>query len=121
MMRKFPRWLLKAFLICVALGLLGVCLVFGIDAFVRGTTRDRILTEAEAAQLSDIDCIIVLGCKVSSDGTLSHMLEDRLKRGIALYHLDAAPKLLMYGGGEAVAQFLSEKSVATHGKPPEEN
>ena len=59
---KLPKWLVRAFWVCVALGVLGVCLVLSIDAFVRGTTRDRILTEDQAAALTDVDCIIVLGC-----------------------------------------------------------
>ena len=122
-MKKLPKWLIKGFLICVALGVLGVCLVLGIDAYVRGSTRDRILTEAEAAELSDIDCIIVLGCKVGADGTPSHMLEDRLKRGIALYHLDAAPKLLMSGdhGREEYDEVATMKKEAlAQGVPTED-
>ena len=39
----------------------------------------------------------MLGCQVRSDGTPSHMLEDRLKRGVALYIAGAAPKVLMSG------------------------
>ena len=92
-----PKWLVRAFWICVALGILGICIVFGIDAWVRHSAADRILTQEEAAVLSDVDCIVVLGCKVQPDGSLSHMLEDRLKRGIALYDLGVAPKLLMSG------------------------
>jgi len=55
------------------------------------------MTEQQAAQLQDVDCIVVLGCQVRSDGTPSHMLEDRLKRGVALYKAEAAPKMLMSG------------------------
>ncbi|MBR3954000.1 MAG: YdcF family protein [Clostridia bacterium] len=57
----------------------------------------RILTEEEAKNLSDVDCILVLGCGVREDGTPSHMLEDRLKRGVSLYENGVAPKLLMSG------------------------
>ena len=120
---KLPKWLLKAFWVCVALGVFAACLVFGIDAYVRGSTRDHILTEAEAADLSDIDCIIVLGCKVGADGTPSHMLEDRLKRGIALYHLGAAPKLLMSGdhGREEYDEVAAMKKEAlANGVPTED-
>ena len=46
---------------------------------------EALLTEEQAAQLQNVDCIIVLGCQVRSDGTPSHMLEDRLRRGVALY------------------------------------
>ena len=65
----------------------GVCIAAG----------KYILTSQEAAQLADVDCILVLGCYVHDDGTPSHMLEDRLKRGVELHRLGAAEKLLMSG------------------------
>ena len=83
--------------VCLSLILVGGLSVLGINLWVTGSVKDRILTETEATKLEDIDCIIVLGCQVRSDGTPSHMLEDRLKRGVALYDLGAAPKLLMSG------------------------
>ena len=107
----------------MALGVLGICLVFGIDAWVRGTTAHRILSEEEAAALQNIDCIIVLGCKVQDDGSLSHMLEDRLKRGIALYQLGAAPKLLMSGdhGREDYDEVDAMKRTAVEAGIPSED
>ena len=39
----------------------------------------------------------MLGCQVKADGVPSHMLEDRLRRSVALYEAGAAPKLLMSG------------------------
>ena len=72
-------------------------LTLGINLWVTGSVEDNILTEEQAALLQDVDCIIVLGCQVRSDGTPSHMLEDRLRRGVALYNLGAAPKILMSG------------------------
>ena len=91
----------KILLICLAtvmiLGILGLALLLGINSWVKSSVKDYILTEEQAAQLTDMDCILVLGCKVGTDGTLSHMLEDRLRQGVALYDLGAAPKLLMSG------------------------
>lgn len=81
--------------LCVAL--LGIAVVAGINGIVKGTVKDRIITSEEAANLSDVDCILVLGCAVRENGVPSHMLEDRLKRGVELYELGAAPKLLMSG------------------------
>lgn len=78
-------------------GLAGIAAVAGINLWVTGSVKDRILTEQQASELEDVDCIIVLGCQVRNDGTPSHMLEDRLKRGVALYQAEAAPKLLMSG------------------------
>ena len=68
-----------------------------INLIVTGSVKNRVLTETDAAKLQDVDCIVVLGCQVRSDGTPSHMLEDRLRRGVALYDLGAAPKILMSG------------------------
>jgi vancomycin permeability regulator SanA len=81
----------------VCLGILGIGALFGINAFVKGTARDQILTPEEAATLTDVDCILILGCGVHSDGSPSDMLHDRLRRGVELYELGAAPKLLMSG------------------------
>ena len=49
------------------------------------------------ALIGEFDCIVVLGCGVQDDGTPSHMLEDRLRRGVDLYKGGLAPKLLMSG------------------------
>lgn len=94
---KLKRVLLTCFAVMACLGILGVGLVLGINAWVKGSVKEYILTEEQAAELADMDCILVLGCKVGADGTLSHMLEDRLRQGVALYELGAAPKLLMSG------------------------
>lgn len=89
---------IKTFLfVLLALGALGTGVVLGINLWVTGSVSDCVLNEHEASNLQDVDCIIVLGCQVRSDGTPSHMLEDRLKRGVALYFADAAPKVLMSG------------------------
>jgi len=95
--RKLRKGLRTTFLVILSLGLLGICTVLGINLWVTCSVRDRIMTEQQAAQLQDVDCIVVLGCQVRSDGTPSHMLEDRLKRGVALYKAEAAPKMLMSG------------------------
>ncbi len=95
---KFNRKTVVTILIVLAaLALIGAKLVFGINASVVRVGGRYILTPEDAASLSDVDCILVLGCGVWDDGTPSHMLEDRLKRGVSLYNSGAAPKLLMSG------------------------
>ena len=66
-------------------------------ARIKAVTRNNILTVQEANELEDIDCIIVLGCLVRDDGTLSDMLRDRLIVGVKLYEAGAAPKIIMSG------------------------
>lgn len=94
---KKKRPFLRFLLVLLILFLLGCVAVLGINLWVTGSVKDQILTEEQAAQLEDVDCVIVLGCLVHNDGSLSDMLEDRLRRGVALYQLGAAPKLLMSG------------------------
>ena len=94
---KIKKRITICLLVLASLVLLGVLAVLGINWLVKGSVKENILTQEQAAQLQDVDCIIVLGCQVRSDGTPSHMLEDRLRRGVALYELGAAPKLLMSG------------------------
>ena len=83
--------------ILLVLTILGSVAMLCINLVVTASVKNKILAEADAAKLQDVDCIIVLGCQVRSDGTPSHMLEDRLKRGVALYNLGAAPKILVSG------------------------
>lgn len=94
--RKSVRILCNVICILLCVILLGFAAVAGINGIVKGVARDRIITSEEAAKLTDVDCILVLGCAVWDSGP-SHMLEDRLRRSVELYDLGAAPKLLMSG------------------------
>lgn len=95
--QKRKRILIRIIAALALLGLLGAGIVFGINGYVIHTSSEYILSPESAAQLTDVDCILVLGCKVHSNGTPSAMLEDRLRRSVALFHAGAAPKLLMSG------------------------
>ena len=94
---QLPKWLKRTLIAGAILCAVCAAVLFGIDAFVRLSVDDYILTAEQAAELADVDCIVVLGCKVYDDGTPSAMLEDRLKRAVSLYKLGAGPKLLMSG------------------------
>lgn len=91
---KFIKRLIKP-LICL-LVLAGLA-VLGINAYVKAAAGDRLIDAAEAAELADVDCILVLGCHVLAEGQPSNMLADRLRRGTELYHAGAAPKIIMSG------------------------
>ena len=121
--RTMPKWILWTCAAVLLLGVLGGVALLAVDAWVVGSTKRQILTEAEAAALTDVDCIIVLGCKVWEDGTPSHMLEDRLRRGVALYKLGAAPKLLMSGdhGTAEYDEVDAMKTYAVDAGVPSEN
>lgn len=101
-----------ALLLCLCLvAILGFALIHG---SVKRSTADQILSSADAAKLEDVDCILVLGCLVRDDGRPSDMLQDRLKRGVELYGLGAAPKLLMSGdhGREEYDEVATMKQYA---------
>ena len=114
--KKFRRIFFVVAIVLLALGILGAIIVLCINGYVINSTKKQILTEEEAAALQDVDCIVVLGCQVKSDGTPSHMLEDRLKRGVALYQAGAAPKLLMSGdhGTKGYDEVDAMKRYAFH-------
>lgn len=96
-MSKRKKVFRRILLTMMCLVLLGGVAALGVNAHVKKVGGETILSEKKAAQLQDVDCIIVLGCQVHSDGTPSPMLRDRLETGVALYRSGAAPKLLMSG------------------------
>lgn len=96
-MKKPARILLIVLCCTLSLGILGVSALLLANGHVKRSTRQQLLTPEQAAWQADVDCIIVLGCKVRPDGTPSDMLEDRLYRGIELYTAGSSPKLLMSG------------------------
>lgn len=82
-------------LLCTAAA--GALAVLGINCFVKSTVSDRIISKTEAARLTDLDCILVLGCGVREDGAPTPMLADRLERAVELYSGGVSGKLLMSG------------------------
>ena len=105
----------------IALLLLAVAIsiyVFSVNAYVVMSTEERVISREDCATLEDVDCVVVLGCKVKSDGSPSHMLEDRLITGVSVYEamLDAelSPKLLMSGdhGREEYNEVYTMKRFA---------
>lgn len=74
-------------LILSALAVTVALYALAVDAYVVLSTRDRVIAAEECASLEDVDCVLVLGCKVQSDGTLSHMLNDRMEVGVAVFRV----------------------------------
>ena len=96
-MSKKKRIWVRILIALLCLGLLGGITVLSINGHVKKSTAEQILSPEDAAALTDVDCILVLGCYVHDSGRPSDMLADRLRRGIELYQSGAAPKLLMSG------------------------
>ena len=113
-MKTKKKWIIRSIIILLSLACLGAASLFGINAFVKGSTSSRILSPQQAAELNDIDCILVLGCKVKDNGVPSDMLTDRLRRGVELFNQGTAPKLLMTGdhGRESYDEVDAMKQYA---------
>ena len=118
--KKTLRTLLSIFL---CLCILGITTLAVINSIVKLSTGKQIISSEEAAKLEDVDCILVLGCFVKDDGRPSDMLHDRLTRGVELYDLGAAPKLLMSGdhGREEYDEVAAMKQFAIDAGIPSED
>lgn len=94
--------------------------------FVFGSMTDtRALSDEELARMKALEpqCILVLGAGLSSDGSPSPMLKDRLEAAIVLYKAGVAPKLLMSGdhGKKYYDEVNAMKKYALEaGVPPED-
>ena len=118
-MKQKQHRLRKIICILLCLCFLGLCALLGANAVVKHCAAGRILSPEEAAAIQDMDCILVLGCLVKDNGNPSAMLHDRLTRGVALYDMAAAPKLLMSGDHgrmdydevDAMKQFAVDANV----------
>ncbi len=110
-------------IVMLCLIVVGAVAVFGVNAYVKDSAKDRIITTEEAVKLTDVDCILILGCQVKDNGVPSDMLKDRLARGIELYEEEAAPKLLMSGdhGREEYDEVGTMKQWAIDSDIPSEN
>lgn len=96
-MKKFLKIIKKIMVVLLILALAAGIFAAGINIYVRGKVKDRIITLEEAVKMQDVDCIVVLGASVVDGDTPSLMLQDRLDKSIEIYYADISPKLLMSG------------------------
>ncbi|MBR2371004.1 MAG: YdcF family protein [Clostridia bacterium] len=116
---KHKRIIIASVAILLEIAILAVLGVLIISAAVNTRGSQKIVTEEQAASITDADCILVLGAGVRSDGSPSDMLRDRLTVGVALYKAGVAKKILMSGdhmhGGydevNAMKSFATEQGV----------
>lgn len=73
-----------------------VLMVTGLNLYMILYTKQYTVTPEQAAELQDVDCIMVLGCGVRDDSP-TPLLADRLQRGVEVYKAGASPKILMSG------------------------
>ena len=86
------------------------------------STKKQIIKEEKYKELSDIDCIIILGAGIV-EGKPSHMLEDRLLEGIKLYQNNISDKIIMSGdhGRKEYDEVNVMKNYAIQRGVPSEN
>ncbi len=99
-----------------------VAIAFGINFYVKSSVKSQIITEKEAENLSNVDCILILGAGVWGDKP-SPMLEDRLLEGINLYNNNVSEKIIMSGdhGKEDYDEVNIMKEYAIQKGIPSEN
>ena len=97
-------------------------ILFGINLYVRLSTKKQIIKEDEYSNLSDVDCIIILGAAIWGDKP-SPMLEDRLLEGIKLYQNNVSSKIIMSGdhGRKEYDEVNMMKNYAIEKGIPSEN
>ena len=122
-MKAKKKIMKKLIVVFLCLAIVGVATLLIVNGHVKSVDKDKIRTVEQTLELEDVDCIIVLGCQVKDDGSLSHMLRDRLMRGLELYEAGAAPKLLMSGdhGREDYDEVGAMKNYAIENGVPSEN
>ena len=81
--------------VIIAIATIGI-MFFAINLYVVISTKNQIINEKEYSNLSDVDCIIILGAGIWGDKP-SPMLEDRLLEGIKLYENGVSNKIIMSG------------------------
>ena len=118
--RSKKRLLVAVSAVLGAFLLIAVISLGSISGFIKKGTGERIISDSEAAQLDEIDCILVFGSTVFPDGSASHVLEDRMRRGISLCDQGVASVILV--SGDHGQQEYDETSVmkqyaVDHGVP----
>lgn len=121
-MRVKRRTLRTVLIVMLCLAVVGGGVLLVVNSYVKDVGEGRLLSVAQAAELDGVDCILVLGCQVRDDGSLSHMLRDRLSRALELYEMGAAPKMLMsddHGRKEYDEVGAMKQHAVEHGVPSE--
>lgn len=106
----------KIIAIIIILGILALPSILAIDRYVQNIGSKYIV---DPTTVPEADAILVLGAYVFPDGSVSHMLNDRLTIGYKLYSQGKAPKMIVSGDHgqkdydevNAMKDFLKDKGV----------
>ncbi|MCR5226739.1 MAG: YdcF family protein [Eubacterium sp.] len=106
---KIKKILTKLIVIGLIICFVAVAIVLGLNFYIIKSVKRNVISVDDTASLEDVDCIIVLGCGVYADGTLSPMLNDRLSLAADVYGKGASEKLLM--SGDHGTEYYNEVSA----------
>lgn len=122
MSKKKKGWAGRVLLALLLLLLLAAAAVLGGSVYVVWSARAEILSLEEVPP-ANLDCILVLGCGVYTDGTPTPMLRSRMTRAVELYQAGWADKLLLSGDNsrEDYNEVAAMKTLALEGGVPEED
>ena len=98
----------------VIVAILAVCIV---NLVVKGSTAGQIYDSPDELTLDGkVDCVIILGAGLQSNGQPSHMLEDRIKVGVEVFNKIDADYILMSGdrSGEHYDEVGAMKKYAVN-------
>lgn len=120
---KIKKIIFKILIILLFLAIMSMIAIFTINSHVKSTVKNSIISPESTSDLENVDCIIVLGCLVRDDGSLSGMLSDRLQRGVELYFNGTSPKILMSGdhGQTSYDEVNAMKQYAIENGVPSED
>lgn len=112
-MKKFMVVIIVIVILCVT----GVLTALGINHHVKSYATERI--KENPTDLQQVDAVLILGCEVKEDGSLSLMLRDRLNKGIEVYRAGVATKMIVSGDNRsesnsetnAMKQYLMDNGV----------
>ncbi|MBR3879607.1 MAG: YdcF family protein [Clostridia bacterium] len=95
---RVKRLIIKITVIISAICFAGILTVVGISEYVRISQTDKVFDLAtDVPENEKIDCVVVLGAGLQSNGKPSHMLEDRIKVGVDVLDRTGADYILMSG------------------------
>jgi vancomycin permeability regulator SanA len=80
--------------------LFGMAAIAVINGVVISSADERILSADEAAELENIDYVLVLGAGVKADGSPSDMLHDRVLTAVNVQTIGQSAPLLMSGDNQ---------------------
>ena len=93
--RSKKELLKKSIIVILIIGFISALIPLIMNIYVISFSSQYILTPDEL-ESQNVDCVMVLGAGVWGDSP-SHMLEERLNRGIEVYNSPATNRLLMSG------------------------